>query len=301
MITLRLSSADLGRVRFVTRPHPVGVAALASQSLRGAAAPGPLRHLLPACGLLPDFVTPYQGLDSVEAGLDAIRATPRRRVRADVARAYAHLPATPWRSRLANGDREAVELLASALGGWFDEALRPRWRELALGHRRWTDRAAREWARSGVDGVLSGLHPAIRWRAPVLEVDTWWNADLDGTGEGVLLAPCPFAGSRPRLLVARGRPALLVFPVAPPAVAGGGDALARLLGRTRAAVLCRLGEPGRHTTTALARAAGISLPSASEHAAALRAAGLLTSERAGGAVVHRLTPLGADLLGGGAG
>ncbi|MGN9908442.1 ArsR/SmtB family transcription factor [Phytohabitans sp. LJ34] len=297
MITLRLSPADLGRVRFGARPHPVGAAALASQVLRGATVPGPLRHLLPERGLLPDFVTPYQGLDSVEAGVDAIRSTPRRRVRADVTRAYARLPATPWRRRLADGDRETVELLASALGAWFDTELRPQWNAVALAHRRWVDRAARQWALSGVDGVLAGLHPSVRWRAPVLEVDTWWSADLDGTGAGVVLVPSPFAGPRPRLLVERGRPALLVFPVAPPPAAGG-DALARLLGRTRAAVLRQLGEPGRHTTTTLARAAGVSLPSASEHTAALRAAGLLTSEREGCAVVHRLTPLGVEMLGG---
>lgn len=297
MVRLRLSPTDLGRVRFAARPHPVGAAALASQVLRAANPPGPLTHLLPASGLLPDFVTPYQGLGSVEAGVDAIRSTPRRRVRADVAQAYARLPATPWRRRLADGDREAVELLASALGGWFDAELRPQWNGLLLAHRRWVDRAARRWALSGVDGVLGDLHPAVRWRAPVLEVDTWWSADLDGAGEGLVIVPSPFAGPRPRLLVERGRPALLVFPVAPPA-ATDGDALARLLGRTRAAVLRRLGEPGRHTTTALARAAGVSVPSASEHAAALRAAGLLTSERDGGAVLHRLTPLGVEMLGG---
>ncbi|MFC0533756.1 ArsR/SmtB family transcription factor [Phytohabitans kaempferiae] len=296
MISLRLGPADLGRVRLVRRPHPVGTAVLASQVLPGAAA-GPLRHLLPARGLVPDFVTPYQGLDSVEAGLDAIRSTPRRRVRADVARAYAHLPATPWRRRLAAGDRDAVELLAAALGEWFDATLRPQWGELALAHRRSVDRAAHRWAVSGVDGILGGLHPSVRWRPPVLQVDTWWSGELHGTGEGLLLAPSRYAGPRPRLLVEPGRPVLLVYPVPAPPTAPPGDPLPRLLGRTRAAVLRRLGEPGRHTTTALARAAGVSLPSVSEHATALRAAGLLTSEREGGAVVHRLTPLGVDLLG----
>ncbi|GAA4455250.1 winged helix-turn-helix domain-containing protein [Phytohabitans houttuyneae] len=295
---MRLTPADLGRVRLVPRPHPVGAAVLASQALRGTAAPGPLRHLLPARGMLPDFVTPYQGLDSLEAGLDAIRATPRRRVRADVARAYAHLPATPWRRRLAAGDRDAVELLASALRAWFDKQLRPQWNDLELAHRRWVDRAAREWAVSGVDGVLGGIGPSVRWSSPVLEMESWWSADLAGSGEGLVLAPSPFAGPRPRLLVEPGRPALLVFAVAPPAAADT-EALARLLGRTRAEVLRRLGEPGRHTTTALAKAAGISLPSASEHAAALRAAGLLSSEREGGAVVHRLTPLGVEVRRGG--
>ncbi|MFV2115538.1 winged helix-turn-helix domain-containing protein [Micromonospora sp. LOL_025] len=45
------------------------------------------------------------------------------------------------------------------------------------------------------------------------------------------------------------------------------------------------------------RAVGISISSASEHAGALRAAGLVSSVRDGGAVLHRLTPLGVELLG----
>jgi DNA-binding MarR family transcriptional regulator len=76
----------------------------------------------------------------------------------------------------------------------------------------------------------------------------------------------------------------------------GADPLGRLLGTTRAVVLRRLAEPGRHTTTALGRHAGISTSSASEHAATLRAAGLVNSDRAGGAIVHQLTPLGVHLL-----
>jgi DNA-binding transcriptional ArsR family regulator len=318
VISLRLGPADLGRLRFVDRPHPAGTAVLASQVLRGPAPPaggavnGLLRHLVPAPGLVPDFLTPFVGLASMEAGLDAIRATPRRRVRADVARAYASVPATPWRRRLAAGDRDAVDLLTGALDAWFAAVLRPSWAGLTEAHRRWADRAAQTWTQSGVDGVLAGLHPAVRWRPPILEIDTWWSADLSGTGEGLVLVPSPYAGPRPRVLVEPGRPVLLVYPVpVPPGAplppigrpqadlaAAGGDALARLLGRTRAAVLRHLGGPGRHTTTALAGAVDISVPSASEHTAALRGAGLLTTERDGGAVVHRLTPLGVELLGG---
>ncbi|WP_406037902.1 hypothetical protein [Micromonospora sp. NBC_00898] len=60
------------------------------------------------------------------------------------------------------------------------------------------------------------------------------------------------------------------------AVDRAADPLGRVLGATRAAVLRRLAEPGRHTTTALARAV----------------------DHTGGAVRHRLTPLGLHLLGG---
>jgi DNA-binding transcriptional ArsR family regulator len=72
------------------------------------------------------------------------------------------------------------------------------------------------------------------------------------------------------------------------------DALAPLLGNTRAAVLATLSVPA--TTTALADRAGVSLSSASQHTAALRNAGLISTTRQGIAVQHALTPLGAALL-----
>ncbi len=41
---------------------------------------------------------------------------------------------------------------------------------------------------------------------------------------------------------------------------------------------------------------GISLAAASQHASVLRNAGLITTRRRGSAVLHVLTPLGAELL-----
>ncbi|MET7748893.1 winged helix-turn-helix domain-containing protein [Micromonospora sp. NPDC005367] len=322
MLRLWLRPADLGRIRFADRLHPVGTAVLASQALRGPtvaanapaladraaeaaggevrAATAALRHLLPARGRLPDFLTPLDGLESLEAGLDAIRSAPVRRIRADVTAAYAHLPATPLRRRFAAADPEVFDLLAQAIRTWFDTVLAPHWAHLTLAHRHQVDTAAQRFASTGLDGLLGGLHPLIRWRSPVLDVDTWWTGDLTGTGNGLILVPSPLAGLRPRVLVEPDRPILLVYPVAigaPVTVAPQVDPLVRLLGRTRAAVLRGLAEPGEHTTTALARATGISLASASEHATALRAAGLLTTVRVGGAVRHRLTSLGTHLLG----
>jgi DNA-binding transcriptional ArsR family regulator len=75
---------------------------------------------------------------------------------------------------------------------------------------------------------------------------------------------------------------------------GSADALAPLLGHTRAAVLATLRAPA--TTTALADRAGVSLSSASQHTTALRNAGLISTTRQGIAVQHALTPLGAALL-----
>ncbi|MEU6021254.1 winged helix-turn-helix domain-containing protein [Micromonospora sp. NPDC047134] len=317
MISLRLTAADLTRIRFGSRPHPVGNTILASQALRdpvvaarmpemaaraqaASASTAALRHLLPARGLLPDFLTPVQGIESVAAGIETIRATPRRQITAELTETYAKLPPSLWRRRFVSADPEMLDLLMTAVDHYFDAVLAPAWSHLTAAHRAHVDLRARTYARSGVDGLLNELHPAIRWRPPILEIDSWWSAELTGNGEGILLIPGPLAGLRPRVLVRTGQPVLLVYPViAPPEPPPTRtDPLAQLLGGTRAAVLRRLAEPGQHTTTAVGRHLGISVSSASEHAAALRAAGLITSERLGGAKVHRLTPLGIHLLAG---
>ncbi|MEK8108060.1 winged helix-turn-helix domain-containing protein [Micromonospora sp. M12] len=101
------------------------------------------------------------------------------------------------------------------------------------------------------------------------------------------------------MLVEPGHPILLVYPamIPPSGSTAGDESLGRLLGTTRALVLRRLATDGGLTTTVLSRAVGISLSSASEHASALRTAGLVVSEREGGAVRHHLTALGRACCG----
>ena len=237
----------------------------------------------------------------MEAGLEAIRATPARRVRAEVTLAYADTPASPLRRRFAAADPEVLDLFGGAVRTWFDAVLEPHWAELVSAYRQQVTSASQRLAQHGLAGLFAGLHPGIRWREPVLEIRTWWDGDLPGTGHGIILLPSPLAGPRPRVLVEQGYPILLVYPVVMPARGAPADdgALGRLLGVTRALVLRRLATDGGLTTTVLSRAVGISLSSASEHATALRTAGLVASEREGGAVRHHLTALGAELLGAG--
>lgn len=74
--------------------------------------------------------------------------------------------------------------------------------------------------------------------------------------------------------------------------------LGKLVGHTRSVVLRAIGDGA--TTSELARRAGVSLASASQHACVMREAGLVTTLRRGNAVLHTVTPLGAALLKGGA-
>ncbi|MBG0566734.1 helix-turn-helix domain-containing protein [Actinoplanes aureus] len=317
MLRLWLEPADLTRIRFADRLHPAGTVLLASQALRqpfvaaclptlarrvaeSAPALRPLHHLLPSQGFVPDFVTPLEGLTSIEDGLEAIRSTPAKRIRAEVSAAYAHTPVSAARRRFASADPLVLGALVDAMRSYFHRVLAPDWPALNRTHRQVVSEAASRYALSGAEGVLTGLHQAIRWRAPVLEVDAWQAGEVRLGGHGLILVPSPFAGPRPRVLVAPDRPALVVYPVEPATVPDSRrttpDPLAGLLGRTRTAVLIHAAGPGRHTTSSIARQVGISVSSSSEHLAALRAAGLVSSRRDGGAVVHQATALSRDLV-----
>jgi DNA-binding transcriptional ArsR family regulator len=137
------------------------------------------------------------------------------------------------------------------------------------------------------------------------------RAELRLAGRGIALVPSVFAGQRPSLHEhlndAKAAP-WLVLPVADAGIdharlwggprsggtRSGGTALAALVGRNRAAVLGSIADGC--TTTELAERAGISVAAASQHASVLRDAGLIVTRRQGGAVLHLLTPLGAELL-----
>ncbi|MFF9785274.1 Predicted transcriptional regulator [Streptomyces sp. SceaMP-e96] len=158
----------------------------------------------------------------------------------------------------------------------------------------------------GVDRLLDTLHSKVSWGSPVLELPGP-DRDVRLRGRGLLLVPSFFLTHRPALLIGAepdtGQPAL-VFAVPPNArqaerlwdePANMVQALGALVGRTRAAALRAL--TASHTTTELAQELGISSAGASQHAAILREAGLITTHRNRNTVVHTVTPLGMALLG----
>lgn len=297
-----------------------------------------LAALVPPRGYFPDFLTPPEAKTGLDAGLEALRATPPARLHTEVALALDGLAAVeaapgsvPYGrlrgggggsggggkakaggrlhgqlAALAEGAGEPLARLVGALRGYHRAAVEPYWPRIQV--RVEADRAIRGRALldGGADELLVSLPPVLRWRPPVLEADYPVDRELRLNGRGLLLQPSFFCRGTPVVYRDATLPPVLVYPAAHTSApgfseAGGpslGPSLGRLVGHTRSAVLqaIRLG----CTTSELARRAGVSLASASQHAAVLRDAGLVVTLRHGNAVLHTLTPLGAALLRGGA-
>ncbi|AGM06242.1 ArsR/SmtB family transcription factor [Amycolatopsis keratiniphila] len=318
---IHFSAADLARVTLATEPDPLWEVLLSLHVLQSPAveprherwragltlspAMRGLFDLAPPRGYSPDFLTPAESAAGLESGLAALRRTPRHRLRTELARLAGRAMPSRWAARLASGDHTALTDLTRGLADYHRTAVEPSWTRIE--HHVRDDAAARTriLVSRGTGGLLGSLHPALTWRGDSLELDGDHLArDLRLGGRGLRLLPSFFCHGRPTVLADPALPPVLVFPattrpapVTCPATVSGTDAkrLEDLLGPTRAGTLRAVGDGC--TTTELGRRAGVTVSVASYHASILRSAGLITTERAGPAVRHRLTRLGADLLG----
>ena len=258
-----------------------------------------LMPLFPRTSYFPDFLTPSQSSEGLEAGLEAVLATPDRRVRREIDLLDQVTGAPAWARRLT--ERDARHALVRSLRDYHRAVIDP-FSDQIQTHLE-ADRAARlrDLLSGGTTGLLKGFAPLMRWRPPVLDVVyVPGEHDLHLDGRGLLLLPSYFCWDTPVGIADPSLPPVLAYPLnhrhRPDASSGRGRTppLAVLLGVSRAAVL-RTAAQGA-TTGELARAAGISAPAASRHANALRDAGLIATQRHGASVLHTLTPLGASLL-----
>lgn len=205
-----------------------------------------------------------------------------------------------WTSAFAGPGSDALKSLTNALGIYFRALLEPHWPHIRTAVGNDVGQRSRALLDGGTQALLDGLRPLARWNAPVLEVDYPTERDLHLEGRGLLLVPSFFCWRRPTALADPGLDPVLVYPVAkaPLAVTRGlGEGLERLLGRTRAAVLSDVAGHSARTTSEVAEALGIALPSASYQIGVLRDGGLVASHREGKYVLHTATSLGLRLLG----
>ncbi|MFF8918567.1 ArsR/SmtB family transcription factor [Streptomyces sp. NPDC015032] len=321
MLRLHFTAGDLPRTRVADGPDPLWECVLSlhrlreerpesnlsgwrEHVLRHSKAPLPLLlPLVPARGYFPDFLTPAESAEGFEAGLDALLSTRRSRIRDQMGRLATSRPLTPWARDVSEGGAATLRRLGAALRAYEHTAIGtwwPRLRTQVDSDRTWR---ARTQCTHGTEGMLKTFGPVLRWRPPVLEADYPVDKEVRLRGRGLLLIPSYFCHRTPVALADSSLPPTLVYPARIPeplstSLTAPGHArqetLARLLGHTRAAVLESLGSSC--TTSELARRAGVSLSSASEHASVLRAAGLISSSRQRNCVRHALTPMGLALL-----
>ncbi|MEX1659787.1 helix-turn-helix domain-containing protein [Streptomyces pseudovenezuelae] len=319
MLRIHFTPDDLTRIRVASTPDPLWETAFSLHRLQttqgrwayadwhrgtlaaltgtrlGAAVRGLLIPVLPRARYWPDFLTPAEGADGLEAGLAAVRDTPPERVVHEM-RLLARCSGAPdWAPALAEPDLRNE--LVRVLRAYHDTVVAPhldRMCESLAGER---GLLARSTLNGGVGDLLNGLSPAMRWCPPVLHVDYVEDRDLYLDGRGLRLVPSYFCWKAP-VSLADGtlRPVLVysVQHVRPSGPAAPDAALSALLGRTRAAAL-RAVALGM-TTSELARFLGVSPATATHHTTVLRDAGLSTSRRLQNTVLHTLTPLGAAML-----
>jgi hypothetical protein len=271
----------------------------------------PLRELLPRAWAF-DLIMITGRASCIDEGLDALRSAPRQVVKAELegsARLFTPPPA--WAEGLLDRNGRTRELLAAALHRHYANAVAPCWaRAHAL-----LDAARRRLVHTmgehGVAGLLASLHPAIRWRPPILEIASPAFSDHDChlEGRGLVVVPslfCPSGYPVCEDATDQTAPLVLFYPAIRGlsdvrTILGSGrsshESLVALLGRTRTNVLQTIAD-GACTTSELADRSGASTSSASQHAAVLRSAGLVATSRHGSAVLHALTPLGMRFLDG---
>ncbi|MGW3288441.1 ArsR/SmtB family transcription factor [Streptomyces sp. NPDC001002] len=259
----------------------------------------PLRSLIPSVGYIPDFLTPPISGAELTAGLDEVRATPRRRVVRELTRLSGTRSLPGWTTGLGRPGDGGLTALTHALGVYFRTLVEPHWSQVRAMVGDDLDRRTQTLLDGGTVALLNGLHPHARWHSPVLEVDYPVDRDLHLEGRGLLLVPSYFCWGRPTALADPELAPVLVYPVSKTPLDVSlrtGEALVRLLGRTRAAVLADVAEREGRTTSEVAEAVGLSLPSVSQQLGVLREGGLVDSRRAGKYVLHSATPLGLRLL-----
>ncbi|WP_170970571.1 helix-turn-helix domain-containing protein [Streptomyces zhaozhouensis] len=203
------------------------------------------------------------------------------------------------------GRRDGV---AAALREFRGVALTPYWGRIAARLEIDCSARGRLLQRGGVGLLLSTLHPAVTWSSGVLRIDGGASGgEIRLDGRGLLLTPSLFLNGRAPVVVdppGRTTAPTLVYPVvlAPAEIAAlwteseesPVEALGALVGRTRAAIMQTLTDACN--TTELGRRVGVSAAAASQHAAVLRSAGLITTHRRLNSALHTLTPLGMALL-----
>lgn len=244
----------------------------------------PLLAVLPVGGFVPDFLTP-----------------PPRTARPRLRDQLADIGKTPPTQvgRELERCRDTRDLLANRLFEAWRTLIAPFWSRISTLLERDIEERSRTLVGHGLRRVLEELHPRIRWTKRGLSCAGGSGRIVEVDERGLVLMPSAYLWPKVAAIVdepwlptiaypARGIAELWNAPTAPP------DALARLLGRTRALVLANLDQP--LSTSTLAALIDLSAAGTSRHLLALRDTGLVSTTRHGHEVRYSRTALGSALM-----
>jgi DNA-binding transcriptional ArsR family regulator len=269
-----------------------------------AAELGPLRGLLPirdaGPNYTPDFVAPIPTapLTAVGDEIEAVRATEPDVVRSNLAADWGTEVPPPW-DAFAARPVEMLDRLADDLHTYWQATLAEDWPRLRAVLEGEMLGRARALALLGPAAVLEELHPKVRWRRPVMELDKHKDVELHLEGRPLVLIPLVFTrsvllGNAERGAVGIGYQARGTAQLWAPDEPGGTEPLEMLLGHGRAAVLRALAQPA--TTTELARRLGYAPSTVSAHLDILARAALVERHRVRRSVFYGLNDTGASLV-----
>ncbi|NUT33943.1 MAG: winged helix-turn-helix transcriptional regulator [Hamadaea sp.] len=324
MLRVHFTAADLARVRIAAEPDPLWELALSMHVLR-VKEPNPLLagwkgHMLrrlhpagaparqlavpfalnPPLGYFPDFLTPYDGLQGLDAGLAALVSTPAMRLRAEVGKLADRNPAAaPLVDDVRTGRAPALRALETSLRSYHATAVAPYWDRITSACT--ADRAMRIdlLASAGAQALLDSLGPRSSFRGGVLEVTHFRRTqEVHLDGRGLMLIPSYFKEDDTVMLLADvDLPPVLIYPIDRDIrvrAEARKQSLSALIGKQRAEILELAG--GGFTVSDIARRLDLTPSGVSRHLAVLRDAGLLTGVRDRNALRHVLSPLGTALL-----
>jgi DNA-binding transcriptional ArsR family regulator len=291
-LTILFELEDLARTRFASAPLPMYelVFTVHSGEWDRMLLPQirPLAELVRPGRFIPDFFNSAR--PDFDEAVRQVLDVPATRVRDQIASMLG--TTSPWLRSFAAGTPTSRQDLRSALHSGFRDLLCANWPDTRQAFEAEVRLRSSQVVARGLGDVLCNLHPSISWTSPALHVELGWDAEISLRGTGLLIVPVLNGLTRPAVSMFAEPQPLLFYPVASPQP--GGASLELALGRTRTLVLRAL--TSERTTTELAKHVGVSLPTASQHATALRTAGFVSTHRNGRSVRHRLTRRGWELL-----
>jgi DNA-binding transcriptional ArsR family regulator len=256
----------------------------------------------------PDFIHPMptSPLTRFDEELDRMVAIAPEQIRTEVRVAYEGQAIPTVLDPFLTEPRTAVQGLAELMRRYWQSAIADDWERIRSLLEHDILYRSRQIADGGTRALFADLDETVRWDDGVLHIDKecdghekFWGGRLDLDDRGLLLIPSVFAWPKVMMVTAPPWQPALIYPARGIGMLwesqrdAAPDALARLLGRNRAAVLVALDCP--RSTTELAGLLGVTSGGISQQLTVLAEAGLVNRRRVRRHVLY-LRTLNGDAL-----